>query len=97
VNRSCAADNFAIFCGTQLRFYHDGRFADLAKVVDHNDTFLALGGRSSGERSDLMQYRLSLTFGPQPGPLMTSVNSAGTAWRPFRWTRAVHRLGFLFN
>ena len=47
-------------------FYHDGRFADLSKVVDHYDTCLALG-LSNGERGDLIQYLLSLTFGPQQG------------------------------
>lgn len=45
-------------------FYHDGRFATLAAVVDHYNTCMKLGLASS-EKSDLVQYLLSLTFGPQ--------------------------------
>ena len=45
-------------------FYHDGRFATLANVVDHYNTCMNLG-LSSTEKSDLIQYLLSLTFGPQ--------------------------------
>lgn len=45
-------------------FYHDGRFATLAAVVDHYNTCMKLG-LSSNEKSDLIQYLLSLTFGPQ--------------------------------
>jgi hypothetical protein len=45
-------------------FYHDGRFPNLAKVVDHYNTCMSLG-LSTGEESDLVQYLLSLTFGPQ--------------------------------
>jgi hypothetical protein len=44
-------------------FYHDGRFATLSNVVDHYNTCLSLGLTSS-EKSDLIQYLLSLTFGP---------------------------------
>ena len=40
-------------------FYHDGRFATLADVVNHYNTFLGLG-LSPQERSDLVQYLLSL-------------------------------------
>jgi len=45
-------------------FYHDGRFATLDQVVDHYNTCMALGLTSS-EKSDLIQYLLSLTFGTQ--------------------------------
>ena len=45
-------------------FYHDGRFAALTNVVDHYNTCLNLS-LTSGEKSDLIQYLLSLTFGPQ--------------------------------
>jgi len=45
-------------------FYHDGRFATLDQVVDHYNTCMALGLTSS-EKSDLIQYLLSLTFGAQ--------------------------------
>jgi hypothetical protein len=50
--------------------YHDGRFngpnitAALTKVVDDYNTCMALG-LSSSEESDLIQYLLGLTFGPQ--------------------------------
>jgi hypothetical protein len=40
-------------------FFHDGRFATLADVVDHYDTIFNLG-LTSGEKSDLVQYLLSL-------------------------------------
>jgi hypothetical protein len=42
-------------------FYHDGRFADLNAVVDHYNTCMNLG-LSDGEKSDLIQYLLSLKF-----------------------------------
>jgi hypothetical protein len=42
-------------------FYHDGRFADLNAVVDHYNTCMNLGLTAS-ERSDLVQYVLSLKF-----------------------------------
>jgi len=45
-------------------FYHDGRFATLRNVVDHYNTCMNLG-LNSDEKSDLIQYLLSLTFGPQ--------------------------------
>lgn len=51
-------------------FYHDGRFATLDKVVDHYNTCMQLG-LTDAEKSDLIQYLLSLTFGPedpQPRP-----------------------------
>ena len=47
-------------------FYHDGRFSTLTSVVNHYNTCMALG-LSSSEESDLIQYLLSLTFGP-PDP-----------------------------
>jgi len=40
-------------------FYHDGRFATLADVVDHYDSFLGLG-LSSAEKADLVEYLKSL-------------------------------------
>jgi len=45
-------------------FYHDGRFATLGNVVDHYNTCMALG-LAPGQKSDLIQYLLSLTFGPK--------------------------------
>jgi len=42
-------------------FYHDGRFADLNAVVDHYNTCMSLG-LTDGEKSDLIQYLLSLKF-----------------------------------
>jgi len=48
---------------THLRggFYHDGRFADLNAVVNHYDKCMNLG-LTDGEKSDLIQYLLSLKF-----------------------------------
>ncbi len=40
-------------------FYHDGRFATLAAVVDHYDGVLSLG-LGAGEKSDLVEYLKSL-------------------------------------
>jgi hypothetical protein len=40
-------------------FYHDGRFATLAEVVDHYDTHFHLG-LIAQEKSDLIQYLMSL-------------------------------------
>jgi len=51
----------ALFTHTKGGFYHDGRFPTLGAVVDHYDRCMALG-LSSGEKSDLTQYLLSLTF-----------------------------------
>jgi hypothetical protein len=45
-------------------FYHDGRFSTLMNVVDHYNACLRLG-LSSSEKSDLVQYLLSLTFEPE--------------------------------
>jgi hypothetical protein len=52
-----------LFTHTKGGFYHDGRFSSLASVVDHYNTCLSLG-LSTSEKSDLIQYLLSLTFGP---------------------------------
>jgi len=52
-----------LFTHSKGGFYHDGRFATLANVVDHYNTCKALGLTGS-EKSDLIQYLLSLTFGP---------------------------------
>jgi hypothetical protein len=43
-------------------FYHDGRFPTLAAVVNHYNTCMSLG-LTDREKSDLIQYLLSLTFG----------------------------------
>jgi hypothetical protein len=40
-------------------FYHDGRFATLAEVVDHYDAHFRLG-LTAQEKSDLIQYLMSL-------------------------------------
>lgn len=42
-------------------FYHDGRFPDLNAVVDHYNTCMNLG-LTTNEKSDLIQYLLSLKF-----------------------------------
>jgi hypothetical protein len=42
-------------------FFHDGRFADLNAVVDHYNTCMSLG-LSNSEKSDLIQYLISLKF-----------------------------------
>jgi hypothetical protein len=44
-------------------FYHDGRFATLADVVEHYDTCKSLG-LSAGEKTDLVEYMKSLPDGP---------------------------------
>jgi len=48
-----------LFAHAKGGFYHDGRFADYAAVIDHYDGFLRLGldGR---EKSDLQQFLKSL-------------------------------------
>ena len=40
-------------------FYHDGRFATLADVVEHYDDVFGLG-LTNGQKSDLVQYLESL-------------------------------------
>lgn len=52
----------ALFTHSKGGFYHDGRFATLANVVDHYNSCLSLG-LTSNEKSDLIQYLRSLTFG----------------------------------
>ena len=42
-------------------FYHDGRFPDLNAVVEHYNKCMNLG-LTQGEKSDLIQYLLSLKF-----------------------------------
>lgn len=48
-----------IWSRTKGGFYHDGRFATLADVVDHYDSFQKLG-LSNAQKADLVQYLLSL-------------------------------------
>ena len=52
----------ALFTHVKGGFYHDGRFPTLGTVVDHYSTCLNLN-LSADEKSDLIQYLLSLTFG----------------------------------
>jgi hypothetical protein len=40
-------------------FYHDGRFADYAAVIDHYDSFLRLG-LAPDEKADLQEFLKSL-------------------------------------
>jgi hypothetical protein len=61
-----------LFTHSKGGFYHDGRFngpnitAALTKVVDHYNSNACMAlNLSSSEESDLVQYLLSLTFGPQ--------------------------------
>jgi len=61
-----------LFTHSKGGFYHDGRFATLSDVVDHYNSCMSLRLTSS-EKSDLLQYLLSLTFGPQ-GSLTKSGN-----------------------
>ena len=51
----------ALFTHMKGGFYHDGRFPTLNAVVDHYNTCMHLGLVDS-EKSDLVQYLLSLTF-----------------------------------
>jgi hypothetical protein len=48
-----------LFVRAKGGFYHDGRFKDLAAVVDHYDRHLRLGLREN-ERNDLVNYLKSL-------------------------------------
>jgi hypothetical protein len=54
-----------LFTHSKGGFYHDGRFATLEEVVNHYNTHFSLG-LTSNEKSDLIQYLLSLTFGTPP-------------------------------
>ena len=56
-------------------FYHDGRFATLGDVVDHYNSCMSLG-LASNEKSDLIQYLLSLTFGSPTGQAKSADRSA---------------------
>ena len=56
-------------------FYHDSRFPTLDKVVDHYNTCMALG-LTSAEKSDLIQYLLSLTFGSGDPQAHTTTSSS---------------------
>ncbi len=51
----------ALFTHFKGGFYHDGRFPTLNSVVDHYNTCMGLG-LTPGEKSDLINYLLSLTF-----------------------------------
>jgi hypothetical protein len=44
---------------TKGGFYHDGRFATLADVVEHYDSFFGLK-LSTGNKTDLVEYLKSL-------------------------------------
>jgi len=48
---------------TKGGFYHDGRFATLLDVVNHYDTHFTLG-LTAGEKSDLVEYLMSLGDAP---------------------------------
>ena len=51
-------------------FYHDGRFATLADVLNHYDSCMSLG-LSPGEKSDIVEYLKSL-----PNTAQTGIQSA---------------------
>lgn len=51
-------------------FYHDGRFATLADVLNHYDSCMSLG-LSQGEKSDIVECLKSL-----PNPAQTGIQSA---------------------
>jgi mono/diheme cytochrome c family protein len=48
-----------LFAHAKGGFYHDGRFSNLADVVEHYDRFLGLG-LSPAEKADLVEYLKSL-------------------------------------
>jgi len=52
----------ALFTHLKGGFYHDGRFPTLNAVVDHYNQCMNLG-LSPSEKTDIVQYLLSLTFG----------------------------------
>ena len=66
-----------LFTHSKGGFYHDGRFPSLASVVDHYNTCLSLG-LTGDEKSDLIQYLRSLTFGPQPSGKQTGKRTSGS-------------------
>jgi len=51
----------ALFTHSKGGFYHDGRFPTLNAVVDHYNTCMSLN-LTTDEKSDLIQYLVSLTF-----------------------------------
>jgi hypothetical protein len=51
----------ALFTHRKGGFYHDGRFPTLHAVVNHYNSCMSLG-LTTGEKNDLVQYLLSLTF-----------------------------------
>ena len=48
-----------LFAHSKGGFYHDGRFATLREVVDHYDSFMALG-LTDAEKNDIVEYLKSL-------------------------------------
>lgn len=50
---------------TKGGFYHDGRFATLLDVINHYDTRFSLG-LTDANKSDLVEYLMSLGGGPTP-------------------------------
>ena len=52
---------------TKRGFFHDGRFPTLLDVVNHYNTHFSLG-LTGGEKSDLVQYLMSLGEIPKPAP-----------------------------
>jgi len=66
-----------LFTHSKGGFYHDGRFPALINVVDHYNTCLSLG-LTSAEKSDLIQYLLSLTFGPNNSRKQSGKPSSGS-------------------
>ncbi len=58
-NRYRTSPLHGLFAHTKGGFYHDGRFATLADVVDHYDQTSSLG-LSAQEKSDLVEYLKSL-------------------------------------
>ena len=63
-----------LFTHSKGGFYHDGRFPTLSSVVDHYDSCMSLGLAAS-EKSDLIQYLLSLTFGSQNAAMQSKHGS----------------------
>lgn len=59
VSRSRTAPLRGLMTHAKGGFYHDGRFADLAVVVEHYNQFLKLS-LSDSEKRDLVEYLKSL-------------------------------------
>jgi hypothetical protein len=64
-----------LFTHSKGGFYHDGRFPALSNVIDHYNNCLSLG-LTSGEKGDLIQYLLSITFGPKNSGLPSGKRSS---------------------